>query len=260
MNKRVFAIFGVVVAVGVGALIWKGVIPPKNGVEGTIGVANRYQTQQISNNDVAIDPSALNDLLQSDVVHRLAKDPEFRKMVTSESYKSLVATGEFQRLSKDTDFLNLIGRAEFAKFATSGEMAKVTTAIEAQKTGVYKAEMERSKTATELDKAATTVSGSSKGSDTGGSTLTPTIDWGKVNVAKEYEAIAKSAEFQKLTTASADFAKIAKSGELSKALTAAPELGKVIKSADYQKVIASEYGAKALASPELEKTVRATPE
>jgi len=98
MNKRIVALFGAVAVVGVGVLVWTGVIPPKTGVEGTIGVANRYQTEQISGSDVVLSDSELNDVLQSDVFHRLVTNPEFRKTVTSENFKSLVASEEFNRL------------------------------------------------------------------------------------------------------------------------------------------------------------------
>ena len=110
---------GAVVAVGIGIAFATGLIPPKSGMEGTIGVAQRVQTDQIAAGDVAIDPAALNDIIQSDVVHRLAKDPEFRKVVADQSFKNTVAAGEFQRLLKSEDFLALLRQPEFAKAMTA---------------------------------------------------------------------------------------------------------------------------------------------
>jgi chromatin remodeling complex protein RSC6 len=237
MNKRGFVLLGVIAAAGIGGLVWKGVIPPKSGVQGSIGAATRYQSEQIANSDVVVDPTALNDLLQSDVIHRLAKDPEFRKMVTSESFKSLAASGEFQRLAKSEDFLSLIRKPEFNKFATSGALAEFGK-------GALVAHDEQ-----QMNKGALVAR------DEQQANKIATIDWNKVNLPKEYEKIAKSAEFQKLATTSPDFAKLITTESFAKALTASPDLAKVVGSGDFQKLISTDVGAKALASPELERTV-----
>ena len=251
MNKRLFGLFGVVAAVGVGVLVWKGVIPPKNGAQGTIGVANRYQSEQIAASDVAIDPTALNDLLQSDVIHRLAKDPEFKKVVTSESFKSLAASGEFQRLVKSDDFLALIRRADFNKFATSGALAEFgnsgiyhegTHVADAGKTTQVAHDEEMNK-------------GIHVAHDEQMNKTVAAVDWNKVSLPKEYEKVAKSPEFQKLLTTNPDFAKVITTESFAKTLAASPEFGKIIASADFQKVMSTDLGAKALATPEFEKTI-----
>jgi hypothetical protein len=136
MNKRIGALFGVVAVVGVGVLVWTGVLPPKVGVEGTIGVANRYQAEQISGNDVVLEPSELNDVLQSDVFHRLATNAEFRKVVTNENFKAFVASEEFSRLAKNQEFLSLVQRDDFQKFASTGELGKLANVPVAYEKGV----------------------------------------------------------------------------------------------------------------------------
>ena len=279
MNKRVFGIFGVVVAVGIGIAVSTGLFPPKKDMVGTIGAAKRATTEQISTGDVAIDPAALNDLMQSDVVHRLVKDPEFKKAIASENFRNLVASGEFQRLVKSSDFVSLVSRPEFGKLSTTGEWSKVSVALDAARGGMYMskatATTEASKTSKataggELDKTAkatTELEKTSKASAGGELDKTAKaasdyakVDWGKAKLSADAEKIVKSPEFEKLINASPDFGKLITSSDFAKTYLASPDFGKLLTSGDFLKVATTEVGAKALASPELQKMSLATTE
>src|SRR4249920_1330522 len=81
MNKRNVVILGtLLVAAVVGFVYWKGIYPPRTGVEGTIGAANRYQSQQISDNDVVLKDEAVQAFLQSDTFRKIAANPEFGRL------------------------------------------------------------------------------------------------------------------------------------------------------------------------------------
>ena len=61
MNRKLYVILGSVVVAGViGFVALRGGYPPKSNVEGAIGGANRYESAQISSNDVVLkDPDVL---------------------------------------------------------------------------------------------------------------------------------------------------------------------------------------------------------
>jgi len=79
-NNRWFIVLGAVVVVAglVAFASWTGLYPPKNGTEGAIGAANRYQARQISADDVKVTESQVQAFLQSDLFHKIATNPRFR--------------------------------------------------------------------------------------------------------------------------------------------------------------------------------------
>ncbi len=110
MNKRMFVYVGIIAAVLVGIGVMSGIIPPKSGTEGSIGAANRYQSTQIEDKDVALENSEFNDLLQSDVVHKLATDVEFRKMWNSDHFRQLIQDRRFQKAVADKKFAEFMAK------------------------------------------------------------------------------------------------------------------------------------------------------
>jgi len=128
-NKRIIVGVGLVAAVGVVFAFWSGLVPPKSGLEGTIGAAERYQSGQITDKDVVLQDQELQAMLQSDVFHKLQTDPAyaagFRTIIASKAFEEASKTGNFTELDKKVE-------AEFAKRKVSIEGAKANLA-EAEK-------------------------------------------------------------------------------------------------------------------------------
>lgn len=95
-NTKNMVILGAIVAVGVAFAAWKGLIPPKSGVEGTIGAANRYQEQQISDQDVKLSDPQVQAFLQSDLFHQIQ---------TNESLRTAVKNGDLMAAVTNVDGL-----------------------------------------------------------------------------------------------------------------------------------------------------------
>src|SRR6185503_141163 len=66
-GKRI--VIGVLAAAGLGYASMKGYFPPKNGHEGTIGGAKRYQAQQITDKDVVTQDPQMAELVGSSLFH-----------------------------------------------------------------------------------------------------------------------------------------------------------------------------------------------
>ncbi|HEX3112019.1 MAG TPA: hypothetical protein VHU20_02015, partial [Candidatus Eisenbacteria bacterium] len=111
-TKRIVIGLGVVIAIALGIASFTGVIPPKNGVMGTIGAAKRYQTTQISAGDVTLTDAEMQDLLQSDVFHQLVTDANFREVMRTQSES-------FRTVLLDKQFRDLLGKQGFAEVMRS---------------------------------------------------------------------------------------------------------------------------------------------
>ena len=98
--KRPGIILGLVgvAVVGLAVAHFTGIIPPKSGLEGTIGAAKRYQATQITDRDVVLADPQVQALLQSDLFHKVIATPEFKKLSQSEEFWKLVTTSDFQRI------------------------------------------------------------------------------------------------------------------------------------------------------------------
>ena len=98
--KRPGIIVGLVgvAVVGIGVAHFMGIIPPKSGLEGTIGAAKRYQATQITDKDVVLADPQVQALLQSDLFHKVIATPEFQKLSQSQEFWHLVTTADFQRM------------------------------------------------------------------------------------------------------------------------------------------------------------------
>src|SRR5882672_9065685 len=98
--KRPGIILGLVVVavVGIAVAHFTGIIPPKSGVEGTIGAAKRYTATQINDKDVVLQDPQIQALLQSDLFHKVIATPEFKKLSQSDEFWRLVTTADFRRI------------------------------------------------------------------------------------------------------------------------------------------------------------------
>lgn len=98
--KRPGIILGLAVVgvVGLAVAHFTGIIPPKSGLEGTIGAAKRYQATQITDKDVVLADPQMQALLQSDLFHKVIATPEFKKLARNEEFWHLVTTADFRKI------------------------------------------------------------------------------------------------------------------------------------------------------------------
>lgn len=90
MAKKVLVGLAGVAAVGLAVAYMTG-FPPALYTEGTIGAAQRYQAEQISNNDVKVGDQALQTFLQSDLFDKLAHDKKAMAVLASPAFEALLA-------------------------------------------------------------------------------------------------------------------------------------------------------------------------
>lgn len=111
-SKRLVVGVGALVAVALVVAVWKGAFPPRSGMEGTIGAAKRYQSEQIATGDVALSDSDIQDLLQSDLFHQIVTDASFREMYMKQSEA-------LRTVLTDARFRDLVGKQGFAEVMRS---------------------------------------------------------------------------------------------------------------------------------------------
>lgn len=104
-------IVGAVVLLAVIIVGWSIIdFPPKDdNVQGTIGMAEKYRTDQVTAADVKLDSPEMQALLQNDKIQALLKSPDFRKA------------------TKDEHFLQALGQISFRKAASDEAIAAVLT-------------------------------------------------------------------------------------------------------------------------------------
>jgi hypothetical protein len=133
MKKQSWVILGTIVVVGgIGIVAVSGLWPPKNGVEGTIGGANRYHAPQIAESDVQLGDTDLQAFIQTDTFHRMAIDPEFRAAVKDAAFRSALSSREFAMVAQKNEFahlattglIGLLGRSDFQMLAKSPDFQR----------------------------------------------------------------------------------------------------------------------------------------
>jgi hypothetical protein len=143
---------GAVVALALVVAVWKGAFPPQGGMEGTIGAAKRYQSEQLAAGDVALTDSDIQDLLQSDLFHQIVTDASFRGMYMKQSEA-------LRTVLTDAQFRDLLGKQGFTEVMRSDVFRQ---AVEQNKYELLQkasaADFQKSRLSSEptLDKASTT--------------------------------------------------------------------------------------------------------
>ena len=83
MGKKMM--WGLVAAavIALAVLNFAGIIPPKEGIEGTVGAAKRYSAAQISDSDVALGDTSVQEFIQSPVFEQMMRDDNVRRALAS---------------------------------------------------------------------------------------------------------------------------------------------------------------------------------
>lgn len=95
--------------------------------QGTIGAANRYQSEQVSAKDVALDNPQVASFLQSDTFRKLAASPSFREAAKSDAFGRVVANDNLRDASAKYDLAKIFESAHVTDLLQSDVFAKAMT-------------------------------------------------------------------------------------------------------------------------------------
>ena len=100
---------------------------PGSNAQGTIGAANRYQSQQISGADVKLDNQQVANFIQSDAFRKLAASPAFREAAKSDAFARLVGDDKLRDASAKYDLAKILDNAHVVDLLKSETFAKAMT-------------------------------------------------------------------------------------------------------------------------------------
>ena len=90
-NKKWFVAGAVVIAAVIAFVALRSPRLASNGTEGAIGAANRYQSEQMTGKDVALDNPETAAFIQSDTFRKIAADPSLREAFRSADLNRVIA-------------------------------------------------------------------------------------------------------------------------------------------------------------------------
>jgi hypothetical protein len=93
-TRKAMWVLAAAAAVVLAVFIVTGFPKVDRGTEATIGAAQRYQAQQLSNKDVVVGDSQIQEFLQSETFDRLMKDDSARKLLSSPSVRVALSNPE----------------------------------------------------------------------------------------------------------------------------------------------------------------------
>ena len=104
--------------------------PPKSGgTEGTIGAAQRYQSQQIADGDVKTTDADLQKFLQSDAFHTLASDKAARQALANKDVQKALADPAILAALADPQVREALNNEQFL-FALKSDQVRAVLADE----------------------------------------------------------------------------------------------------------------------------------
>jgi hypothetical protein len=93
-SRKTMWVLAAAAAVVLGIFIVKGFPVVDHGTEATIGAAKRYQAEQLSNKDVTVGDTQVQDFLQSETFDRLIKDDSARQLLSDRSVRAALSNPE----------------------------------------------------------------------------------------------------------------------------------------------------------------------
>jgi hypothetical protein len=136
-KKVLWSVMGAAAAVLI-VMKLAGYPPKSDGTEGTIGAAQRYQSQQIAEGDVKVTDAELQKFLQSDAFHKLASDKVARQALANKDLQKaladpnvrLVLANDQIRLALANDQIRLALASEEVRLALANEQLRLALANE----------------------------------------------------------------------------------------------------------------------------------
>jgi hypothetical protein len=93
MGKKVMWGLAAAAVIALAVLNYTGVLPPRDGTEGTIGAAKRYQAKQIGDTDVALGDTSAQAFVQSDEFDQMMRDSNVRQALSNDAVRQALANG-----------------------------------------------------------------------------------------------------------------------------------------------------------------------
>ena len=95
MGKKVMWGLAAAAVIALAVLNYTGIVPPREGTEGTIGAAKRYQAPQIADKDVALGDTSAQAFIQSDLFDQMMHDGNVRQLLSNEATRAALKSAEF---------------------------------------------------------------------------------------------------------------------------------------------------------------------
>jgi hypothetical protein len=98
-----------------------GGVSPRGNVQGTIGAAQRHQSQQLDEKDVALTQQELQQFIQSDLFRNAIKNPDFIKAMKDTSFVNAIkdpgmpASDLYDKASRNPYFAKAMKDPNFVK-------------------------------------------------------------------------------------------------------------------------------------------------
>jgi hypothetical protein len=140
--RKAMWVLAAAAAVVLAVFIVRGFPTVDRGTEATIGAAQRYQAQQLSNTDVVVGDTQIQEFLQSEAFDRLMKDDSARQLLSDRSVRAALSNPELvQQLTSDgvrAALVNADVRAAFAddNLRTALSQALVSADLQAKQSTV----------------------------------------------------------------------------------------------------------------------------
>ena len=100
-SRRAMWVLAAAAAVVLGIFIVRGFPVVDRGTDATIGAAQRYQAEQLSNKDVVVGDTQVQEFLQSEAFDRLIKDDSARQLLSDRSVRAALSNPELMRQLTD---------------------------------------------------------------------------------------------------------------------------------------------------------------
>lgn len=139
MKSRGIFVFGIIVVLAVVAVIAiRGFTPSNEEIAGTIGAADRYQSEQMTAEDVTLEDPDIQAFLQTDLFHEIktnedfqtmVKEGDFQKLLADANYRHLISLAEYQTVKETPAYQNAVRLSEFSRVLAANDFAKVWTDV-----------------------------------------------------------------------------------------------------------------------------------
>jgi hypothetical protein len=121
-SRKLLLGIAAVAVIAIGFFAVMGFPPVGPGSDATVGVAKKYQSEQIAAKDVLLQSPEVQRVLQSDTFRKLVTNPETRAILTSKDFQKAMAAAEvraFMAQARDASVAQALGSALDAKAVSS---------------------------------------------------------------------------------------------------------------------------------------------
>ena len=141
-RTRNLVIAGALVAV-IAIVYFSFFYPPVSGDDttGTIGKAQKYRAQQMTDKDVVLQNAHYQKLIQNDKFQKLLKDEKFRKLAKDPSFRKLLKDPAFYKLVKDARFQEIVKDAAVTGGLSEQTMTELSEAASSVELAVENTEL-----------------------------------------------------------------------------------------------------------------------